>query len=165
LTALFDYLLVGMGGMASPSIQKATAPTPKLRIPKKVLVTTGPSAATPATEAEVIDSDDEVETIMEAIRSSCPTSLAEMPRPFMSRRNRCIRLRELLLDAISPKSSLTDNITIAQARSTANAGIGQLSGSPLQNNSTGYTSMVNGLKLSDPTFRLPDGSATKLTLR
>ncbi|GAB5589777.1 SAGA complex subunit Sgf73 [Umbelopsis nana] len=147
---------------ASPLLQKQTVTPAKLRIPKKVIAAA--SSATPATEAEIVDSDDEVETIMEALRSSCPTPLAEVPRPFISRRNRCIRLRELLLDAISPRSSLTDNTPSAQTRSTANAGIGQLSGFPLQPNSAGYN-IANGMKLSDPTFRLPDSSPTKLVLR
>ncbi|KAH8553049.1 SCA7, zinc-binding domain-containing protein [Umbelopsis sp. PMI_123] len=147
---------------SSPLLQKANATTNKLRIQKKVL--TGASSSTPVPEAEVIDSDEEVETVMEAIKSSCPTPLAEIPRPFMSRRNRCVRLRELLLDAISPKSSLTDNTTPAQTRSTANAGIGQLSGYPLQNNAAMYN-IANGMKLSDTSFRLPEGSPTKITLR
>lgn len=148
---------------SSPLLQKANATTNKLRIQKKVL-TGGASSSTPVPEAEVIDSDDEVETVMEAIKSSCPTPLAEIPRPFMSRRNRCVRLRELLLDAISPKSSLTDNTTPVQTRSTANAGISQLSGYSLQNTAAVYN-IANGMKLSDTSFRLPEGSPTKLTLR
>ncbi|KAI8579992.1 hypothetical protein K450DRAFT_240077 [Umbelopsis ramanniana AG] len=147
---------------SSPLLQKANATTHKLRIQKKVL--TGASSSTPVPEAEIIDSDEEVETVMEAIKSSCPTPLAEIPRPFMSRRNRCVRLRELLLDAISPKSSLTDNTTPVQTRSTANAGISQLSGYPLQNTTAVYN-IANGMKLSDTSFRLPESSPTKLTLR
>ncbi|KAJ2964031.1 hypothetical protein NQZ79_g966 [Umbelopsis isabellina] len=146
----------------SPLMQKATLSANKLRIPKKALVP-APSA-TPAPEAEAIDSDEEVETIMEAIRSSCPSPLAETPRPFMNRRNRCVRLRELLIDAISPKSSLTDNTQSTQIRTATNAGIGQLSGYPLQNKVAGFNG-ANGLKLPDSTFRLPDGSPPKLTLR
>ncbi|CAM0137472.1 SAGA complex subunit Sgf73 [Umbelopsis sp. WA50703] len=146
----------------SPLMQKATLSANKLRIPKKALAS-APSA-TPAPEAETVDSDEEVETIMEAIRSSCPSPLAETPRTFMNRRNRCVRLRELLIDAISPKSSLTDNTPSAQIRAATNAGIGQLSGYPLQNKVAGFNG-PNGIKLPDSTFRLPDGSPPKLTLR
>lgn len=55
-------------------------------------------------EETFIDSDEEVENIMQALKYSKPVPLAQKPFFFVKRRRQCFRLRDILLDAITPKS-------------------------------------------------------------
>ncbi|KAI8973264.1 hypothetical protein BDF20DRAFT_824207 [Mycotypha africana] len=59
--------------------------------------------STTQTDEPFIDSDEEVENVMQAIRLSKPTPLAQKPFHFVKRRRQCFRLRDILLDAITPK--------------------------------------------------------------
>lgn len=59
-----------------------------------------------------VDSDEEVENIMQAVYSSRPTPLARKPYYFVKRRRQCFRLQDILLDAITPKSTTTNNTTV-----------------------------------------------------
>lgn len=58
-------------------------------------------------EETFIDSDEEVENVMQAVRLSKPAPLAQKPFFFVKRRRQCFRLRDILLDAITPKSVTT----------------------------------------------------------
>lgn len=49
-----------------------------------------------------IDSDEEVENIMQALKYSQPIPLAQKSYYFVKRRRQCFRLRDILLDAITP---------------------------------------------------------------
>jgi hypothetical protein len=66
--------------------------------------TTSPLIKPTASEEHFIDSDEEVENVMQALRSSRPAPLAQKPYFFVKRRRQCFRLRDILLDAITPKS-------------------------------------------------------------
>ncbi|KAI9275465.1 SCA7, zinc-binding domain-containing protein [Phascolomyces articulosus] len=55
-------------------------------------------------EEHHVNSDEEVDNVMNAIRQSCPMPLAEKPFYFVKRRRQCYRLRDILLDTITPKS-------------------------------------------------------------
>ncbi|KAF7721238.1 hypothetical protein EC973_005020 [Apophysomyces ossiformis] len=71
--------------------------------------TTSPtSTAGPVPQDDYIDSDEEVESVMQAIRQSCPAPLAEKPFYFVKRRRQCFRLRDILLDAITPKTMINN---------------------------------------------------------
>ncbi|CAO3630019.1 unnamed protein product [Cunninghamella echinulata] len=73
---------------------------------------------------DYFDSDEEVENIMQALRSNHPTPLAQKPNFYVKRKRQCYRLRDILLEAITPKekesststsilsSSIQDNTTI-----------------------------------------------------
>lgn len=65
-----------------------------------------------------IDSDEEVESVMQSIKRSRPSPLAQKPYFYTKRRRQCFRLKDILLDAITPKSSVTsannNNNTITQ---------------------------------------------------
>ncbi|KAI7899349.1 uncharacterized protein BX663DRAFT_441511 [Cokeromyces recurvatus] len=54
-----------------------------------------------------IDSDEEVENVMQAFKQSRPTPLAEKRYYFVKRRRQCFRLRDILVDAITPKLNNT----------------------------------------------------------
>ena len=56
-------------------------------------------------EDAFIDSDEEVENIMHALQYSKPTPLAQKPFFFVKRKRQCYRLRDILMDAITPKSA------------------------------------------------------------
>ncbi|KAI9469961.1 MAG: hypothetical protein EXX96DRAFT_453342, partial [Benjaminiella poitrasii] len=56
-----------------------------------------------ANEEPFVDSDEEVENIMQAFKQSRPTPLAEKRYFFVKRRRQCFRLRDILVDAITPK--------------------------------------------------------------
>ncbi|KAG2225868.1 hypothetical protein INT45_007112 [Circinella minor] len=60
---------------------------------------------TPTNDEHHINSDEEVDSVMNAIRQSCPMPLAEKPFYFVKRRRQCYRLRDILLDTITPKSA------------------------------------------------------------
>lgn len=63
-------------------------------------------------EETFVDSDEEVENVMQALRSSRPVPLAQKPYFFVKRKRQCFRLRDILLDAMTPKSTaLSDNNT------------------------------------------------------
>ncbi|KAG1438847.1 hypothetical protein G6F56_012504 [Rhizopus delemar] len=57
-------------------------------------------------EEGYVDSDEEIESVMQAIQSIKPSPLAEKPYFFVKRRRQCFRIRNTLLDAITPKSSI-----------------------------------------------------------
>jgi hypothetical protein len=59
-------------------------------------------------EEPYIDSDEEVESIMQALKQNRPAPLAEKPFYFTKRRRQCFRLRDILLDAITPKAPVTN---------------------------------------------------------
>ncbi|KAI9301645.1 hypothetical protein BJ944DRAFT_168714 [Cunninghamella echinulata] len=52
---------------------------------------------------DYFDSDEEVENIMQALRSNHPTPLAQKPNFYVKRKRQCFRLRDILLEAITPK--------------------------------------------------------------
>ncbi|KAI8148787.1 SCA7, zinc-binding domain-containing protein [Fennellomyces sp. T-0311] len=58
-----------------------------------------------ANEEHYVNSDEEVESVIQAIRQSCPAPLAEKPFYFVKRRRQCYRLRDILLDTITPKAA------------------------------------------------------------
>ncbi|KAI9311636.1 SCA7, zinc-binding domain-containing protein [Dichotomocladium elegans] len=71
----------------------------------------GPSSANLASgdgtaalqEEQQVNSDEEVENIMQAIQCSKPRALVRKPYYFVKRRRQCYRLRDILIDAITPK--------------------------------------------------------------
>ncbi|KAG2204799.1 hypothetical protein INT47_004074, partial [Mucor saturninus] len=67
------------------------------------------TSITPTTqtnEETYVDSDEEVENVMQALRLSRPAPLAQKPFFFVKRRRQCYRLRDILLDAMTPKSTV-----------------------------------------------------------
>ncbi|KAI7887500.1 SCA7-domain-containing protein [Lichtheimia hyalospora FSU 10163] len=62
------------------------------------------STDTAAQEEQYINSDEELENVMHAVTESRPAPLAERPFYFVKRRRQCYRLRDILLDAITPKA-------------------------------------------------------------
>ncbi|CAO3620316.1 unnamed protein product [Mucor fragilis] len=66
-------------------------------------------ASTQLNEEPFVDSDEEVENVMQALKLSRPTPLAQKPFFFVKRRRQCFRLRDVLLDSITPKSATTND--------------------------------------------------------
>ncbi|KAG0167293.1 hypothetical protein DFQ30_000925 [Apophysomyces sp. BC1015] len=88
----------------------ASAKTLKGSIKKLQSQAASPAPSTgPVQQDDYIDSDEEVESVMQAIRQSCPAPLAEKPFYFVKRRRQCFRLRDILLDAITPKTMTGSN--------------------------------------------------------
>ncbi|KAI8099035.1 SCA7, zinc-binding domain-containing protein [Halteromyces radiatus] len=69
------------------------------------------SATTTSTgnNEDYLDSDDEVENVMQALRSNHPAPLAQKPYFYVKRQRQCYRLRDILLEAITPKMKTTDS--------------------------------------------------------
>ncbi|KAF1805017.1 SCA7, zinc-binding domain-containing protein [Mucor lusitanicus] len=66
-------------------------------------------ASTQLNEEPFVDSDEEVENVMQALKLSRPTPLAQKPFFFVKRRRQCFRLRDVLLDSITPKSATAND--------------------------------------------------------
>ncbi|KAG0736718.1 hypothetical protein G6F22_012671 [Rhizopus arrhizus] len=54
-------------------------------------------------EHNLIDSDDEMDTVMEGVQYIQPLPLAEKSYHFLKRKRQCFRMKGILLDAITPK--------------------------------------------------------------
>jgi hypothetical protein len=54
-------------------------------------------------ENNLIDSDDEMDTVMEGVQYIQPLPLAEKSYHFIKRKRQCFRMKGILLDAITPK--------------------------------------------------------------
>ncbi|ORZ18663.1 SCA7, zinc-binding domain-domain-containing protein [Absidia repens] len=59
---------------------------------------------------DYFDSDEEVENVMQALRSNHPAPLAQKPYFYVKRQRKCFRLRDILLEAITPKTNSIDSI-------------------------------------------------------
>lgn len=91
------------GGTASSKSSKAS--TKKSQKQMGPTTQAGPSSTDAAAQEEqYINSDEEVENVMYAVKESRPAPLAERPFYFVKRRRQCYRLRDILLDAITPKA-------------------------------------------------------------
>lgn len=55
------------------------------------------------------DSDEELENVMQALQFSQPRPLAEKHYSYTKRKRQCIRLRTILLDAITPKIGIEND--------------------------------------------------------
>lgn len=64
-----------------------------------------PTEPQTSTEEQFVNSDEEVENVMHALKSKYTAPLAERPFYFVKRRRQCFRLRDVLLDTITPKSA------------------------------------------------------------
>ncbi|KAG2192492.1 hypothetical protein INT46_003246 [Mucor plumbeus] len=62
------------------------------------------SVTTQLNDEPFVDSDEEVENVMQALKLSRPTPMAQKPFFFVKRKRQCFRLRDILLDSITPKS-------------------------------------------------------------
>ncbi|CAO0803621.1 unnamed protein product [Mucor circinelloides] len=69
-------------------------------------------ASTQLNDEPFVDSDEEVENVMQALKLSRPTPLAQKPFFFVKRRRQCFRLRDVLLDSITPKSATRNDTHI-----------------------------------------------------
>ncbi|KAG1209197.1 hypothetical protein G6F69_006559 [Rhizopus microsporus] len=56
-----------------------------------------------------VDSDEELENVMQALQFSQPRPLAEKHYSYTKRKRQCIRLRAILLDAITPKIGIEND--------------------------------------------------------
>ncbi|CEP08539.1 hypothetical protein [Parasitella parasitica] len=63
------------------------------------------STSTQLNEEPFVDSDEEVDVVMQALKLSRPAPLAQKPFFFVKRKRQCFRLRDILLDSITPKSA------------------------------------------------------------
>ncbi|KAI8369376.1 SCA7, zinc-binding domain-containing protein [Radiomyces spectabilis] len=90
------------GAVASTTAQKSVKNLKKLANQSKSPAT---SAAASAPHEEYVDSDEEVENVMQSLRLTRPAPLAERCYYFPKRRRQCYRLRDILLDAITPKAA------------------------------------------------------------
>ncbi|KAI8334700.1 SCA7, zinc-binding domain-containing protein [Chlamydoabsidia padenii] len=63
-----------------------------------------------ANNEDYFDSDEEVENVMQALRSNHPIPLAQKPYFYVKRQRQCYRLRDILLEAITPKVKSVDSI-------------------------------------------------------
>lgn len=61
------------------------------------------STGTGDKEDAALDSDEEASAVLDAIRRTRPQPLATRPMLFVRRRNHCFRIRDMLLDAITPR--------------------------------------------------------------
>lgn len=61
-------------------------------------------------DGQFIDSDEEVENVMQALKLSRPAPLAQKSHFFVKRRRQCFRLRDVLLDALTPKSTTANEM-------------------------------------------------------
>lgn len=88
---------------------------------------TSVTLATQMNEETFIDSDEEVENVMQALRLSRPAPLAQKPFFFVKRKRQCYRLRDILLDAMTPKSAVINdtNSSISHSVLDNNAAIRQ----------------------------------------
>lgn len=76
------------------------------------------TSITPTTqtnEETFVDSDEEVENVMQALRLSRPAPLAQKPFFFVKRKRQCYRLRDILLDAMTPKSTVIKDTSISHS--------------------------------------------------
>ncbi|KAI8370147.1 SCA7, zinc-binding domain-containing protein [Choanephora cucurbitarum] len=64
-----------------------------------------------AAEEAFVDSDEEVESVLQAFKFSKPMPLAQKSFFFTKRKRQCFRLRDILLDAITPKPLNDSKIT------------------------------------------------------
>ncbi|KAI9025899.1 SCA7, zinc-binding domain-containing protein [Phycomyces nitens] len=93
---------------------------PPIKLPQtRPLTATTSTTAIATTEPAVpdehyVDSDEEVENVMDGIRHSYPAPMASKPFYFVKRRRQCFRLRDILLDAITPKAT-TSNTSLASS--------------------------------------------------
>ncbi|CDH54006.1 predicted protein [Lichtheimia corymbifera JMRC:FSU:9682] len=91
------------GGSATSKSSKASTKKSQKQIGPPTQA--GPSSTDAgAQEEQYINSDEELENVMYAVRESRPAPLAERPYYFVKRRRQCYRLRDILLDAITPKA-------------------------------------------------------------
>ena len=56
-------------------------------------------------EEQYVNSDEELENVLDAVRYSRPTPLAQKSFYFVKRRRQCYRLHDILLDTITPKNN------------------------------------------------------------
>ncbi|RUP46543.1 hypothetical protein BC936DRAFT_146823 [Jimgerdemannia flammicorona] len=82
-------------------------------------------------EDAALDSDEEANAVLDAIRRTRPQPLAVRPMLFVRRRNHCFQIRDMLLDAITPRGTVTvkqekglDSLHGAVAGVAAGAGSG-----------------------------------------
>ncbi|KAI7856933.1 SCA7, zinc-binding domain-containing protein [Circinella umbellata] len=104
--------------------------------PAPVSATANTHDNTPTNDEHHINSDEEVDSVMNAIRQSCPMPLAEKPFNFVKRRRQCYRLRDILLDTITPKSA-------SMAHSDSNSSLSSIYNNNNSNNN-------NNTNLSSP---------------
>jgi hypothetical protein len=69
------------------------------------------SVTTQLNDEPFVDSDEEVENVMQALKLSRPTPMAQKPFFFVKRKRQCFRLRDILLDSITPKSANANDST------------------------------------------------------
>lgn len=62
-------------------------------------------AAAGGQEEQYVNSDEELENVLDAMRYSRPTPLAQKSFYFVKRRRQCYRLHDILLDTITPKNN------------------------------------------------------------
>lgn len=63
------------------------------------------AAAAAGQEEQCVNSDEELENVLDAMRHSRPTPLAQKSFYFVKRRRQCYRLHDILLDTITPKNN------------------------------------------------------------
>ncbi|KAG0183938.1 hypothetical protein DFQ28_000451 [Apophysomyces sp. BC1034] len=110
LLQAYQKKAIGRPQSTAATAGTASAKTLKGSIKKLQSQAASPAPSTgPVQQDDYIDSDEEVESVMQAIRQSCPAPLAEKPFYFVKRRRQCFRLRDILLDAITPKTMTGSN--------------------------------------------------------
>ncbi|KAI8064760.1 SCA7, zinc-binding domain-containing protein [Gongronella butleri] len=95
-----------------PTSSTTSAPPVKQSLKVKKAATTpavgSTSTATPNpnnNDQDCVDSDEEVEHVLHALRASHPIPLAQRPHFYVRRQRKTYRLHDILLDAITPKDA------------------------------------------------------------
>jgi hypothetical protein len=104
---------------------------------------------------DYFDSDEEVENVMQALRSNHPTPLAQKPYFYVKRQRQCFRLRDILLEAITPKVKSVDSIQhnpTSTAQTNGNPAL--LSSATSHSGPSGTTSLPTSLPTSQGDFAI-----------
>lgn len=96
----------------------------------------------PDTEEQYVNSDEEVESVMQAIKLSRPAPVAVKPHYFVKRRRAAFRLRDVLLETLRPKSSMNHSESMSSVSSTL-TGFGST------------TSSNNNFSIASPSSSMP----------
>lgn len=91
---------------------------------------------------DYFDSDEEVENVMQALRSNHPAPLAQKPFFYVKRQRKCFRLRDILLEAITPKMNSIDSIQHNPISTQTNGNTSLMSASPSSFSGTSATTSL-----------------------
>ncbi|ORY93612.1 SCA7, zinc-binding domain-domain-containing protein [Syncephalastrum racemosum] len=105
LLSAYQKKAIGRPQTSGSDKKGITAQTAKTTTKSIKKFPTTPAEAQAPTEEQFVNSDEEVENVMQALKSKYCAPLAEKPFYFVKRRRQSYRLRDVLLDTITPKSA------------------------------------------------------------